>query len=292
MQPGEQTIVDIGELVITVGNMKGSDGTTTDQCCSFTLIELMIVVAVIAILIGLLMPALNAVKTKARATQCSNNIRQLQMGWTMFISDHDDELPHNSDRDEAGRTADHPSWVAGRLRTEHEGGDHSANFNTALLVDNQYAEFESIGLYVKNPDVYRCPGDMSGRVRSVAMNCYLNGTGIWQLSNYVTYKRLSDIHNPSTVWVFIDEREDSINDGYFAVEMAARYALIDYPASYHNGSATLSFADGHIEPHRWVEASTTPPLRRGYHLPGGPKSTSAADRDMRWLIERTTVKRE
>jgi prepilin-type processing-associated H-X9-DG protein len=214
------------------------------------------------------------------------------MGWSMFISDHDDQLPPNGDREDAGRTADHPSWVAGTLRTENEGGDHSANFDTTLLVGSQYAEFGSIGGYVKNPDVYRCPGDRSGRARSMAMNCYLNGAGIWQNSNYITYKKFTEIRNPSATWVFIDERQDSINDGYFAVEMAARYAIIDYPASYHNGSGTLSFADGHAESHRWLEPTTMPPLLRGSHLPGGPKPTSPEDRDMQWLTVRTTVNRE
>ncbi len=124
----------------------------------------------------------------------------------------------------------------------------------------------------------------------MAMNCYLNGAGIWQNTHYVSYKRFTEIRNPSATWVFIDEREDSINDGYFAIDMDARYAVIDYPASYHNGSGTLSFADGHVESHRWVEATTSPPLRRGYHLPGGPKRLLLQDRDMQWLTERTTVK--
>ena len=120
----------------------------------------------------------------------------------------------------------------------------------------------------------------------------MNGSGIWQQTNFVTFKRFSEIREPSKTWVFIDEREDSINDGYFAVDMTARYTIIDYPATYHNGSGTLSFADGHVESHRWMEATTSPRLRAGSHLPGGAKYSLPDDKDMEWLTQRTTVRKE
>jgi prepilin-type N-terminal cleavage/methylation domain-containing protein/prepilin-type processing-associated H-X9-DG protein len=258
----------------------------------FTLIELLVVIAIVAILASLLLPVLGKVKTRAQGTQCSSNLRQLHLGWATFISDHEDNLPPINDTTQAGKDAAHPSWVAGWLRTANEPGDKSDGTNTSLLVGQQYADFGSIGACVQNPDVYRCPGDKSGRVRSVAMNAYMNGTGAWQDSNYVTFKKLGEIRNPSDTWVLIDEREDSINDGYFAVEMTARYTILDYPASYHNGSGNVTFADGHAENHRWLEATTMPPLQAGEHLSVDPKFTSADDRDMKWLTERTTVKME
>lgn len=251
----------------------------------------MVVVAVIGILAALILPVVGKVKHKAQATKCLNNLRQLQMGWGMYISDHGDTLPPNSDGWDAGKDADHPSWVAGNLRTEFEAGDKSDGTDETLLIGDQYAAFGSIGIYLRSAAVYRCPGDRSGRARTMSMNSYMNGTGLWQDSNYVTFVRFGEIRNPENTWVFIDEREDSINEGSFAVDMAAQYGIIDYPASYHNGSGTLSFADGHAERHSWREATTSPVLRRGYHLTGGRKFTSADDRDMMWLTERTTVLR-
>jgi prepilin-type N-terminal cleavage/methylation domain-containing protein/prepilin-type processing-associated H-X9-DG protein len=258
---------------------------------AFTLIELLVVMAVIGILAALLLPTLGKVKAKAQGTQCLSNLRQLHLGWTLYISEHDDALPPISDVPSAGQSAAHPSWVAGWLRTEYESGDKSDNTDTSLLVGEQYAEFGSIGSYVRNAGVYRCPGDKSRRVRSISMNAYMNGRGVWQSTNFVTFRRLGEIAAPEMTWVFIDEREDSINDGYFAVDMTARHTIIDYPATYHGGSGSLTFADGHAEHRRWVEPTTSPPLRAGYHLPGGPKFTSVNDRDMKWLTERTTVKR-
>jgi prepilin-type N-terminal cleavage/methylation domain-containing protein/prepilin-type processing-associated H-X9-DG protein len=254
----------------------------------FTLVELLTVIAVIGVLACLILPVLGKAKAKAHAVTCLSNLRQLQIGWTLFTSEHEEKLPPNSDGQDAGRDADHPSWAAGNL----EIGPASDANDTSLLVGERYSEFGSIGGYVKNPNVYRCPSDKSDRARSISMNAYLNGLGLWQHSNYVTARVSADIHDPANIWVFMDEREDSINDGYFAVEMSTHYAIIDYPSNQHSGAANIVFGDGHTERHRWIEPTTSPSLRRGGRLPGGLKQTSSADHDMQWLTAHTTVEKE
>jgi prepilin-type N-terminal cleavage/methylation domain-containing protein len=59
----------------------------------FTLIELLVVIAIIGILAALLLPALAAVKARGWRTQCASNMRQLGMGFPMFVNDNDDMLP-------------------------------------------------------------------------------------------------------------------------------------------------------------------------------------------------------
>jgi prepilin-type processing-associated H-X9-DG protein len=103
---------------------------------------------------------------------------------------------------------------------------------------------------------------------------------------------------PSRTFVFLDEREDVINTGNFFVMMdgfADRPELAgfstDYPASYHNLAGSLSFADGHVEAHRWADGRTVPPL--GKNEMGVRRSgifSSPNNADIRWLQERATRK--
>jgi len=66
-----------------------------------------------------------------------------------------------------------------------------------------------MGRYVQNAKLYKCPQDRSRvsigggsqeRTRTVSMNAYMNGVGNWQHTNYVAYRRMSEIDNPSSTW--------------------------------------------------------------------------------------------
>jgi prepilin-type N-terminal cleavage/methylation domain-containing protein/prepilin-type processing-associated H-X9-DG protein len=266
---------------------------------ALTLLELLVVIAIIAILAALLSPALGQSKRSAAQAACQNNLRQLQLGWTCYAGDFADHLPHNSSGAGAGESLENPGWVAGNMWLDADvAEDRTESTNTALLVGHQLAPFGSIGGYVKNAAVYRCPSDPSTvtfggqalpRVRSVSMNNYM---GAAELPGYRFFMKMQDVTTPgpSDAWVFMDERWDSINDGLFAVAAASQYAIIDYPATYHGGASSVSFADGHTEYHRWLEPTTNPPQVPGQRLPGGNKPTSPNDRDMQWLVAHTTSK--
>jgi len=263
-----------------------------------------VVIAIIAILAALLLPTLSRAKQKAQGTSCLSNVRQLQLGWLMYASEFHDRLPPNHGGDTAGKSAEMPCWVAGQMWLDGEVDDLTDCTNTAMLVGAAYAPFGSIGGYVKNPAVYHCPGDKSTvtiegqplrRVRSVSMNGFMGGGPDVNIAGtqFREFMALSQITepSPSLAWVFIDEREDSINDGFFVVDVADHYAINDNPAGYHDRAGVLSFADGHGEIHNWLEPTTQPPLIPGQRLPAGSRPTSSTDRDMTWFLSRTTSRK-
>jgi prepilin-type processing-associated H-X9-DG protein len=111
---------------------------------------------------------------------------------------------------------------------------------------------------------------------------------------YRVYYKTADIINPGPAqcWVLLDEHPDSMNAGGFAnmmVESPAQARIIDFPASFHNGAAGISFADGHAEIRKWVDPRTKPPVKYNNSL--ALNVASANNQDMIWLAERTSSRR-
>ncbi len=76
------------------------------------MIEILVVIAVIAILAALLLPAISAAKNKAQSIACLNNVKQLQTGWLMYVNDNNDRVPPNKSALVQGTWRSSPdSWI-------------------------------------------------------------------------------------------------------------------------------------------------------------------------------------
>jgi type II secretory pathway pseudopilin PulG len=213
---------------------------------AFTLLELLAVIATIATLAAMLLPVLGKAKTKALQANCSANVHQLGLAWQVYQEDNGgwlvESYPFNNSN----------VWVLGDMTRPNEAT------NTDLVKAGKLFPFS------RNANIYRCPADPGivaegqrvRNVRSYSMNSFMGarppGTPVIPATaaTYVPYfSKESEIPRASENWVFVDEDQRSINDGFFITDPTARI-WFDFPALSgfrHNYGFSVAFADGHSE---------------------------------------------
>ncbi len=271
----------------------------------FTRIDLLVVIPIVAILAALLLPALCHAKVEAQAFQCMSNHRQLMVAWRQYAKDSGDQLPYAYAG--IGTAAARYAWIpcGGSLDLDLSNPAQPGNWDA----DNTIKKSPLWPYCSNSVAIWHCPADKSmgnnpagqrvPRPRSSSMNMWVGGRGDttdpragWsQSANWKVFRKLTEMvrPGPAMTFVLLDEREDSINDGFFVVQMdgypnMSQTVMVDFPASYHGEAAGFGFADGHAEVHKWQDPRTYPPLTTAQTL----NVLQPNSKDVYWLQDHST----
>jgi prepilin-type N-terminal cleavage/methylation domain-containing protein/prepilin-type processing-associated H-X9-DG protein len=229
---------------------------------AFTLIELLVVIAIIAILLAVLIPALNIAKQQASGAICLSNHSGLSKSWTLYAEDNGGRIVGgDTPRLSVGTKDNYYNWV----QLSNSGTPSEKQEKERVI------QIGKLYPYVESVKAYHCPGDKRcqspskdpgslglniGAYRSYSIVGGMNGvaeTGAWEIIPHVTTATLK---SPGSKYVFVEEADGrGDNWGSWVINPKSR-GWVDPFAIWHNKRSTLGFGDGHAEKHDWLEQST------------------------------------
>jgi len=179
---------------------------------AFTLLELILVIAIITILVSLLLPALTKAQLKADRIRCVNNLKEIGIGFHLFANDHQGRVPMEiSTRD------------GGSLEFVRGG--------------NAYKHFQSLSNELVKPGLLICPVD----VRSAAKNWSLLRNA--NLSYFVSVDPKLNVSRS----LFAGDRNISKTGLELSNVLQRTYADVQWTTNLHNTKGNLLFGDGRVE---------------------------------------------
>ena len=246
---------------------------------AFTLVELLVVIAVIALLMALLIPVLRSARERAQRMVCLSNLRQLTLAWIAYAEDHDGKLVNGSTFRQAvvgtdGVRERSQPWLGLAFRFPA---------SRSALIESPHKG--ALWPYLRNIDVYRCARGLPGHAATYAVVAAANGTNVegtfvpdsggrepQELGKRVgatvlLLTRLTDIVSPGAGQraVFVDAGQTMGPFHDFRVNyVCPKWDRLSPPPIHHCDGTTLSMADGHAEYWKWKgrETVTIPRKRR------------------------------
>ena len=240
-----------------------------DKQKGFTLIELLVVIAIIAILMAIMMPALNRAKEQGKRAVCLNNLRQLALAWTMYADENDDRIVNGEAAGGRDGLANIPTsvrhngeqWWVGADCGDFWVGEH-------LPIDIQLSAIRNGALfpYTRSEKLYRCPTGVRGEMRTYTIGDSMNGiprsgthndnkVGVRVGRTVLWIKKRTEIISPGPAYrlVFLDEGRIT-PDSYATHYVNERWW--DPPFVRHGDGTNVSFADGHADYWKYMGKKT------------------------------------
>jgi prepilin-type N-terminal cleavage/methylation domain-containing protein/prepilin-type processing-associated H-X9-DG protein len=229
------------------------------QRAAFTLIELLVVIAIIAVLIGLLLPAVQKVRLAAQSTQCKNNLKQIGLALAMYCNDNDGSFPHSTH----GSLDSRVGWVQ-TLAPYYEAVGYQidkiricpADPRADERLDPKQGAAWGSSYLINN---YICPSNTEYETK-IDPDCVLRIQDIPSTSRTITFFTASDLKGITFLddhvdaWYWFDPKQNSGNPWGTILKdiqpdrFGGTRGDTDTDENHHGaGWANYLFADGHVE---------------------------------------------
>lgn len=244
--------------------MKTSDRTPR----AFTLIELLIVIAIIAVLMAVIVPALNRAREMGKRAVCLNNTKSLALAWTLYCSDQDGQMPSSRGIAASG-------WVRGLSGTYQ-------NRPIEAPKEEQIAAIRSGQLYpyTNTEKVYRCPVAMRQEMRTYSASPAMNG---YSPESGPIEKNVNRMKQLAQRLLFIDDYGENWDAMWYIFWKEPRWWN---PVPMRHGPGTaVSFADGHTDFYPWKDPRTIEYARLTWWEAEAIRTTQPSqpgNEDLRW----------
>ena len=237
---------------------------------AFTLVELLVVIAVIALLMAILFPALSKSRERGKRIVCLSNLRQLSTTWIMYAQFNDEKLVNGGPMAPGGPCPPSigcpPDTNCAAIAPTASDEFSAFHKNELPWVGKAWGEAGvpapeccqrcairtgALWKYAQHEKIYRCPAGKKGELVTYAIIDSMNGKYMFSGCSTAGYpsvpanlclKSIPQIKKPYDRIVFLDE--GFLTPDSYAVNYACQ-SWFDAPVMRHSNGTNASFADGH-----------------------------------------------